>query len=140
MEEADEIHAMVEQVISTKGACAAKLFPRYRDIMHKYQEQPQLLDGYLEGIVVPLSKLLREHAVVQASSDMSTLLAVCRLLHVLVIVRGYKTVVKFFPHEAADLERVLQVGNLTSGCCAGHDTRAGMAQALAFRRPLAVYC
>jgi len=31
------------------------------------------------------------------------------LLNVLVIVRGYKTVVKFFPHEAQDLERVLSV-------------------------------
>lgn len=34
---------------------------------------------------------------------------ICRLLHVLITVRGYKTVVRFFPHEAADLERVLQV-------------------------------
>jgi hypothetical protein len=31
------------------------------------------------------------------------------MLHVLLSVRGYKTVVRFFPHEAADLERVLQV-------------------------------
>jgi hypothetical protein len=38
------------------------------------------------------------------------------MLHVLVSVRGYKTVVRFFPHEAADLERVLLV---SSGPCDG---------------------
>ncbi len=34
---------------------------------------------------------------------------VCRLLHVLTCVRGHKVVVRFFPHEAADLERALGV-------------------------------
>lgn len=43
------------------------------------------------------------------AQDTSKVQDVCRLLHVLVTVRGYKTVVRFFPHEAADLERVLQV-------------------------------
>jgi hypothetical protein len=31
------------------------------------------------------------------------------MLSVLVVVRGFKTVVKFFPHEAQDLEKVLMV-------------------------------
>lgn len=31
------------------------------------------------------------------------------MLNVLVVVRGYKTVARFFPHEAADLERVLNL-------------------------------
>lgn len=82
----------------------------------KYQEQPQLLDGSLEGIVQPLAVLLRQAAVSSTAQDTARVQGVCRMLHVLVSVRGYKTVVRFFPHEAADLERVLLVG---SGPCDG---------------------
>lgn len=78
----------------------------------KYQEQPQLLDGSLEAIVQPLAVLLRQAAVCSTTQDTSTVQAVCRMLHVLISVRGYKTVVRFFPHEAADLERVLQVRHI----------------------------
>ncbi|MEW5308920.1 MAG: hypothetical protein WDW38_000840 [Sanguina aurantia] len=45
----------------------------------------------------------------QQQQRLHRVLHICRLLNVLVIVRGYKTVVKFFPHEAADLEKVLGV-------------------------------
>jgi hypothetical protein len=75
----------------------------------KYQEQPQLLDGSLEAIVQPLAVLLRRTAASSSEQDTALVQGVCRMLHVLLSVRGYKTVVRFFPHEAADLERVLQV-------------------------------
>lgn len=80
--------------------------------LYKYQEQSQLLDALLEGIVVPLSTLLRQHATngqEVTSQSLAQCMGICRLLNVLVAVRGYKTVVKFFPHEAQDLERVLSV-------------------------------
>jgi hypothetical protein len=82
--------------------------------LYKYQEQSQLLDAYLEGIVHPLSALLREQAMAlnadsSAATPLARVLGICRLLSVLVTVRGYKTVVRFFPHEAADLEAVLHV-------------------------------
>ncbi len=78
--------------------------------------------------MTPLAQLLRAQAIglhaaasapasapdtATSSSTAATarrrVLAVCRLLNVLVTVRGHKTVVKFFPHEAADLELVLSV-------------------------------
>lgn len=74
----------------------------------KYQEQSQLLDAHLESIVVPLATLMRQQAVAP-EPDLDAIQGVCRLLTSLVVVRGYKTVVRFFPHEAADLERVLHV-------------------------------
>lgn len=77
--------------------------------LSKYQEQPQLLDGFWETIVQPLTSLLRGHAISEESHSTETIQDVCQLLNVLISVRGYKTIVKFFPHEAADLERVLQV-------------------------------
>ena len=58
---------------------------------------------------------MRAHALsdgslgVLSDPSLSKIQGVCRLLSVLVVVRGYKTVVKFFPHEAQDLERVLSV-------------------------------
>ena len=76
----------------------------------------------------PLAALLRERAAAAAPppgapaaaaaaaaapppppAAAASVCGVCRLLHVLVTVRGHKTVVRFFPHEAADLERALQV-------------------------------
>lgn len=80
--------------------------------LYKYQEQSQLLDVHLESIVQPLAGLIRQQALALRDATPSSLapfLGVCRLLNVLVIVRGYKTVVKFFPHEASDLETVLNV-------------------------------
>jgi hypothetical protein len=78
----------------------------------QYQEQPQLLDGALESIVQPLAVLLRQAAVSSTAQDIAVVQGVCRMLHVLITVRGYKTVVRFFPHEAADLERVLQASRV----------------------------
>jgi hypothetical protein len=120
----------------------------------KYQEQPQLLDGCLEAIVQPLAVLLRDHATGCANATACTLAAsaaaalpaegtggphsggadvaavagVCRLLHVLATVRGHKTVVRFFPHEAADLERALQVGRGWGGGCSGGQRGRGHLQ------------
>jgi hypothetical protein len=56
-----------------------------------------------------LAVLLRRSALSSTAQDTSSVQDICRLLHVLISVRGYKTVVRFFPHEASDLERVLQV-------------------------------
>ena len=54
--------------------------------LEKYQEQSQLLDPLLEGIVVPLSKLLRSQAVA-ATADLEVTNSICRLLFVVANVR-----------------------------------------------------
>ncbi len=85
--------------------------------LSQYQEQSELLDGLLEAIVRPLAQLLRiglrkDRA---AASDAAPagpdprVLAVARALTVLLTVRGHKTVVRFFPHDASDLEAVLDL-------------------------------
>ncbi|KAI8474637.1 MAG: armadillo-type protein [Monoraphidium minutum] len=120
LEEAAELQELVARVLASRGRDAAVVLPRYKQILTKYQEQPQLLDGCLEAIVQPLAALLRDHAAAAAppaggagaaaaAGAAGEVCGVCRLLHVLVSVRGHKTVVRFFPHEAADLERALQV-------------------------------
>ncbi|GFR52318.1 hypothetical protein Agub_g14856, partial [Astrephomene gubernaculifera] len=108
-EEAAELDSLIKRVIESDGKEAQQIYNRYKAILYKYQEQSQLLDAYLEGIVVPLASLLRKQAVLQQEQGVQRVLSTCRLLNVLVVVRGYKTVVRFFPHEAADLERVLDI-------------------------------
>lgn len=109
MEEAAEVEQLISAVVQSGGRDVDQHFQRYKSILTKYQEQPQLLDGSLEGIVQPLAVLLRQTAVSSTAHDTALVQRVCRMLHVLISVRGYKTVARFFPHEAADLERVLQV-------------------------------
>ncbi|RKO90123.1 tubulin folding cofactor D C terminal-domain-containing protein [Blyttiomyces helicus] len=87
--------------------------------MDSYQEQPHLLDTHLESLITPVVEKLRAtifalHDARDASSpfDVSneTLLTVRPLfgfLYLLSKVRGYKIVVKFFTHEVADLEPIL---------------------------------
>ncbi|KAL6757954.1 armadillo-type protein [Haematococcus lacustris] len=102
--------------------------------LYKYQEQSQLLDAYLEGIVQPLAGLLRQQALVLAKNPnalepLTCILGVSRLLNILVIVRGFKTVVRFFPNEASDLEVVLGVLLLVKGQT-GKASKAGSAGSL----------
>lgn len=147
MEEAHEIQQLISAVVESEGKGVDQHFNRYKSIVShirhiingsrdasgsteaysqpagvlqltKYQEQPQLLDGSLEAIVQPLAVLLRQTAESSTAHDTALVQGVCRMLHVLISVRGYKTVVRFFPHEAADLERVLQV------CCRRFHSRS----------------
>ena len=54
--------------------------------LEKHQEQPELLDPYLEDILTPLVARMRQHANNDVLEDVS------KVLYVLVKVRGYKTV------------------------------------------------
>lgn len=55
--------------------------------LERYQEQPQLLDSMLEGMVVPLMQLAREN-----TENIEELNNILRAVYVLTKVRGYKTV------------------------------------------------
>lgn len=56
---------------------------------------------------MPLAAVLRAQAHVGEEADMALVQRISRVLHAFATVRGYKTVVKFFPHEAKDLEPVV---------------------------------
>lgn len=53
----------------------------------KYQEQPQLLDPLLEGVVAPLAALLRAAAEDPPAADLRRVRAIARLLWQLSVVR-----------------------------------------------------
>lgn len=75
--------------------------------MDKYQEQGQLVEPYLELIVSPLMSIVRTRtAELGVTSDeiLELLKPICIVLYSLVTVCGYKSVLKFFPHQVSDLE------------------------------------
>ena len=94
------------------------------DIIETYQEQPAILDASLEVMVAPIMVGFRQ-AVAQHTARVaadtgltpsrllgptsSRLIRVSKLLYTVCKVRGYKKVVRLFPHEVADLEPVFHL-------------------------------
>jgi HEAT repeat protein len=93
------------------------------EIVDKYQEQPHLLDPHLEGAVSPVMARVRKelrdwherrsNAIGAAAFSMQAfsnppLHKLLCLIYQLCKVRGYKHVVKIFPHEVADVEPCVQ--------------------------------
>jgi len=86
-----------------------------------YQEQPQLLDQVLEGLVKPLAGLLLSLAghgsVRDNDEDITNRFArSSRFLWQLSVVRGYKIVLRFFPNEVAALEPVVDMLTFFAEC------------------------
>ncbi|KAJ3170509.1 hypothetical protein HDU87_008744 [Geranomyces variabilis] len=109
----------VDPATADAKTCAQdRQFAQARELLDAYQEQPWLLDAHLEQLVQPtmarlqvLMSLLYEvgDAVLTARCVRETFRPLLGLLYHLSKVRGHKTVIKFFPHEVADLEPVLFV-------------------------------
>ena len=61
-----------------------------------------MLDPQLEAMVLPLLHCVR--SIARRELTRTVLLSACRIMYTLCKVRGYKTIVKFVPHEVHDLE------------------------------------
>ena len=105
--EKDEVDALVRRIDELEGAVEPAVYHRVSAVVERYQEFGQLLDPHLEGWIAPLASVLRAQARAGDAADMVLVQRVSRVLHTFATVRGYKTVVKFFPHEARDLEPVV---------------------------------
>ncbi|KAJ7780620.1 TBCD protein [Mycena maculata] len=82
----------------------AALFQRLSDILDEYQEQAHLLDPFLEQLVEPVVQAIKRHAQNNTgTTDPARIERVALLLYSYVKSRGYKTIIRFFPHEIADL-------------------------------------
>ncbi|EJC98100.1 TBCD protein [Fomitiporia mediterranea MF3/22] len=113
----DEVSSLLERLISVSPAVEPlpeedkteiTWLDKLTQILNYYQEQPYLLDPHLEELIVPVVNAFRHH-VQEYSSGHSrdySFARVSRLasaIYVFVKVRGYKTIVRFFPHEITDL-------------------------------------
>ena len=106
----------------------------FKQISEKYKEQPNLLDPYLEHLVAPLIATLKELAHTLSGTENQKIskeqilretVRVSRFLHVLATVRGFKTVLRFYPSAPEDLEPalylLLQLNTITPEASAGYD-------------------
>lgn len=104
--EADEVVLLIESFDdpAAKHEAAAE---RVAHVLDRYQEQPSILDPKLEAMVTPLLEAVRR--VSRDKAPKAVLPHACRVMYMLCKVRGYKTIVKFVPHEVADLEPLVHL-------------------------------
>jgi hypothetical protein len=113
-------------VIAKPGAeNGDQAYERLCKIYEKYQEQPHLLDPHLEAMIEPVMVRVkqiihqREAELQKAAEDGQAfpfqtyrnpqLHQLFQIIYQLSKTRGYKTIVKFLPHEVCDLEPTLRL-------------------------------
>jgi hypothetical protein len=117
------VKTLLDHIVSSGGTVSdLSSAHKIRSIMDKYQEQGQLLEPYLETVISPLMAIVRSktiqlhtlsHEIIQLMNPL------CIIIYSLVTVCGYKSVIRFFPHQVSDLE--LAVSLLEKS----HATKAG---------------
>ena len=76
-------------------------------VLDRYQEQPSIIDPSLDGMVTLLLRSVRVAA--HGACPTFVVLHACRVMYTLCKVRGYKTIVKFCPHDVTDLEPLVHL-------------------------------
>ncbi|XP_022379305.1 tubulin-specific chaperone D isoform X2 [Enhydra lutris kenyoni] len=104
--ESAEIRALLGRLRAVLGDRAAQegALERFRVIMDTYQEQPHLLDPHLEWMMNLLLDLVQDKT---SPADLVHL--AFKFLYIITKVRGYKTFLRLFPHEVADVQPVLDM-------------------------------
>ncbi|KAM5272695.1 tubulin-specific chaperone D [Ctenodactylus gundi] len=104
--ESEETRALLGSLRAVPGVRAARevVEERFRVIMDKYQEQPHLLDPHLEWMMNMLLDIVRDKA-----SPSALIHLAFKFLYLITKVRGYKVFLRLFPHEAADVQPVLDM-------------------------------
>ncbi|KAL8555073.1 hypothetical protein ACS0TY_003029 [Phlomoides rotata] len=101
------VKSLLDDIVSARRVSDLSVVHKIRSIMDKYQEQGQLIEPYLESLVTPLMDIVRSRTTElgTASDDiMEVVKPICIIVYSLVTVCGYKSVIKFFPHQVSDLE------------------------------------
>ncbi|XP_062936877.1 tubulin-specific chaperone D isoform X2 [Cynocephalus volans] len=115
--ESAESRALLGRLRAVHGDLAARevVEQRFRVIMDKYQEQPHLLDPHLEWMMNLLLDMVQDK-----TSPTALVHLAFKFLYIITKVRGYKVFLRLFPHEVADVERVLDM--VTSQNPKDHET------------------
>ncbi|TDL17863.1 ARM repeat-containing protein [Rickenella mellea] len=97
---------------SEDDRCEDLKFRKLGEILDQYQEQPYLLDPYLEQLVIPVAQALKGHAkdfVTGQSTAYSSnrLNRLALLMYSYIKFRGYKSITRYLPHEVSDLSIAL---------------------------------
>ncbi|KAG8363393.1 hypothetical protein BUALT_Bualt19G0017700 [Buddleja alternifolia] len=101
------VKSLLDDIVSARRISDLSSVHKIRSIMDKYQQEGQLIEPYLESIVPPLMAIVRSRTMeLGAFSDeiLEVIKPICIIIYTLVTVCGYKSVIKFFPHQVSDLE------------------------------------
>ena len=123
VKEAEEMKCIVRETIadvsqdassanSSEAARTARArTDKFRHMIERYKEQSTLLDPHLKDMIVPLASSLKALAhshlygeATDVAGSLTRVVRICRLLHMITTVRGYKTVKKFYPSAPEDVE------------------------------------
>ncbi|XP_039715198.1 tubulin-specific chaperone D isoform X2 [Pteropus medius] len=101
-----ETRALLGRLRTVLGDRSARegALERFRVIMDHYQEQPHLLDPHLEWMLNLLLDIVQDKT---CPADLVHL--AFKFLYIITKVRGYKTFLRLFPHEVADVQPVLDL-------------------------------
>ncbi|XP_026339570.1 tubulin-specific chaperone D isoform X2 [Ursus maritimus] len=104
--ESAETRALLGRLRTVLGDRAARegALERFRVIMDRYQEQPHLLDPHLEWMMNLLLDIVQDK-----TSPADLIHLAFKFLYIITKVRGYKTFLRLFPHEVADVQPVLDM-------------------------------
>lgn len=101
-----ELNTIVEMINKLRTEHAThfeKSYEEYSRILSRYQEQPHLLNPHLPQLIEQLLAYIRKN------DDTTLVHASFKYMYQLAKVRMYKVLVKFLPHEIADLDFVLNI-------------------------------
>ncbi|XP_008554133.1 tubulin-specific chaperone D [Microplitis demolitor] len=104
--ETEEINSLINQlrVPNLSISSIEKNVERFKFIVSQYQDQPHLLDPYLEDIIGNILTIIHDQVI---SDDMKNY--AFKYLFLLMSVKTYKKLVTYLPHEVADLLPVLRM-------------------------------
>ena len=91
-----------KKVRSTRRSQQGIKFDDFLKIIDHYQEQPHVIDAYLEEMIAALLAKGRK----KDNTDLLTNQAFT-YIYLITKMRGYKVVIRYFPHEVSDLAPIL---------------------------------
>lgn len=94
--EYDEIMSLISQLktVYSNGSLSEIVIERFVYILNQYQEQPHLLDRFLDDFLNELLKIARN-----IDNDKNLQYLAFKFLYIITKVRGYKVVLRHLPHE-----------------------------------------
>ncbi|XP_057805540.1 tubulin-folding cofactor D [Salvia miltiorrhiza] len=101
------VKSLLDGIVSARRVSDLSAVHKIRSILDKYQEQGQLLEPYLESIISPLMAIVRSGTAELGTASneiVEVIQPICIIIYSLVTVCGYKSIIRFFPHQVSDLE------------------------------------
>lgn len=104
--EIEEVNTLIKElrVADLPFRSVEKNREQFKYILTQYQDQPHLLDPYLENILDPMLEIIKNENIADSVKH-----NVFKYLYILMSVKTYKKIVTYLPHEVMDLLPVLRM-------------------------------